>query len=228
MMKSGFEIDQTIPSCQVSLELLEKIEQFFKQQVFPESARELWISVVEPAGSERLSNDSKLSISIPCKGHQKRRDRVIRFRRRDRGEFRPRQCEFKAVFYGPGLPGASAKDTVRPQRLLEPYETLNRLMHPGPALWTLEYMLLSCLFAATVATMVMKAWGEGPNIRYEWLMLCIAAFPALFAIYRLKPYSSFDTRENKSRNTIGNWLILALASAVLSLIVRLAWARLSP
>jgi hypothetical protein len=69
-------------------------------------------------------------------------------------------------------------------RLLEPYETLNRLMHPGPLLSALGLTLLLCLFASTVATTVMKALGEGPNIRYEWLILCIAAFPALFAIYR--------------------------------------------
>jgi hypothetical protein len=215
-----FTVDRDLPSCRVNVELLRKI-QLYAETIFP--TQSILIDIAEPAGVETLATIAEYRYEyLPSSA------RSVRIRSSAIGHpgenielsFGLQNAGLK--IYTDGIEAREKAIRIRDEvfRMLEPYQTLNHFLHGDKAIGWLMVAVTGIIVAIVMATAGHRADGQ-TTVSVAALVVPLAIVLAFASVSKLKPYSMFDTRENKTRNTIGNWILLAVAASVIGVIVKL-------
>src|SRR5205823_5516836 len=97
-------------------------------------------------------------------------------------------------------------------RLLEPYETLNHILYS-------EWIGFSVFVLTIIAFFPLIEKFSLFYKKYS-ISLLFLIYPAHKIARILKPYSTFDTKQNARMAKIANWILLAICSAIIGVIVR--------
>jgi hypothetical protein len=237
MNGTHFTIDRALPSCRVTLEFLNKVERFVKEHVaapaIDKSDRsefgKFWIAIAESVGVQSLTSISDYPYDYLPSGTKSVKITVL-----VEGvgvgisevtvDFSLLSANLKLTSHGSDSRERAIKFRDDLLRLIEPYETLNRLLH-GEAAVLRFFAVLTFVTMATAFATLHTVDGK-QAISPAALIIPFVLFVGFIGLVQLKPYSTFDTKSNKRRNTIGNWVLLVICAAVLTIVVKLVLSAL--
>jgi hypothetical protein len=230
MNGTHFTIDRALPSCRVTLDFLNKVERFVREQATAPTVDEsdrFGIAITESVGVQSLASISDYPYEYLPSGTKSVTIRVL--------AGRAGISEVTVVF---SLESANLKLTSRGSdsreraikfrddllRQIEPYETMNRFLHGDAAV--LRFFAVIILVTIAIVFATLHTVNGQQAISPAALIVPLVSVVALGGLVRLKPYSTFDTKSNKRRNTIGNWFLLGICAAVLTIVVKLVLSAL--